>query len=103
MIIVLRIELRIELIIENEIRPTTPFRLKTEQAPNRSLGAEEEPKRSLTGAEQEFLIITTVFGYSMASFTKKSLNFVFFRRKMKKEPDSAGKVNQNGLKVENTS
>ena len=84
-------------------RPTTPFRLKTEQAPNRSLGAEEELERSLTGAEQESLIITIVFGYSMAILTKKSLNFVFFRWKIKKKPDSTGKVNQNGLKVKNTS
>ena len=51
-------------------RPSTPFRLKIEQAPNRSSGAEEEPKRSSTGAEQESLIITLVFGYSMAILTK---------------------------------
>ena len=52
---------------------------------------------------KQVCFLYTFLGYLMASFTKKSLNFVFFRRKMKKEPDSAGKVNQNGLKVENTS
>ena len=61
-------------------RPSTPFRLKIEQAPNRSLGAEEEPERSLTGAEQESLIITIVFGY----FDKKIVEFRIFSSKNEK-------------------
>ena len=37
-------------------RPTTlPLGLRTEPAPNRSSGAEEEPKSNFTGAQQESL------------------------------------------------
>jgi len=41
---------------DNQPRPKSPLGLRTEPAPNRSSGAEEEPKSSFTGAQQEPLI-----------------------------------------------
>ena len=59
---------------QNLRRPSTPFCLKTEQAPNRSSGAEQELKRSSTGAEQEPLTNSCF----IRKFVEKTLKFRVF-------------------------